>query len=197
MVRNNHLPIAGLTALLFFFYWGCTEIEEDVSPHPEGWAALPNPIHSPKVSAAGFEGCTPCHGTNLDGGSSGLACSSDNCHANGAAIPHTEGWASPGGIFHGDWVRVVGINPCSKCHGEDLSGGFTNVPCGRCHPSGGTNTPGFTRSCRTNCPATRQAKLTTKHLHTSLNRPSRISPIKTRPIDPVLPPQTGQETVGI
>jgi hypothetical protein len=139
MIKRHHcsqslIQIALITAT--FAYWGCTKVAEETDAHPEGWIdSTSSTFHSLRVTMAGLESCKQCHGENLDGGTSGQACTSGDCHIRGAAIPHPTGWRLPGNDnFHGTWVLSVGLVSCEKCHGTDLDGGFTGVVCSSaCH----------------------------------------------------------------
>ena len=121
-------------------YWGCTKVAEDTATHPEGWLdPASSNFHSLRVTVAGLESCKQCHGEDLDGGTSRQACTSGICHIRGSEIPHPTGWRLPStDRFHGSWVLEVGFESCTKCHGADLDGGFTNIACsnGICHTNG-------------------------------------------------------------
>jgi predicted CxxxxCH...CXXCH cytochrome family protein len=134
--RIRHLILFGFPALSLFVVTGCTELADDVAAHPKGWTdPTSDNFHSFKVSVAGFTSCSQCHGENLDGGTSKVACNNDNCHSGGGIIPHPESWGAPGDPFHGDQVRLKGFEPCALCHGADFKGGFTGKGCSSeyCH----------------------------------------------------------------
>jgi len=62
------------------------------------------------------------------------ACSDRNVPV--AVSTHPDGWVNPqSDVFHGDFVNEgasKGAN-CATCHGEDFSGGESNVSCYSCH----------------------------------------------------------------
>ncbi|MFC1546907.1 hypothetical protein ACFL5M_00110 [Candidatus Neomarinimicrobiota bacterium] len=122
-----------------FAYWGCTKVAEETDAHPEGWVdTASSTFHSLRVTVSGLESCKQCHGENLEGGTSGQACTSGDCHIRGAAIPHPTDWRLPGNDnFHGTWALSVGFSPCTKCHGADLQGSFTEKACNDCHTGPG------------------------------------------------------------
>jgi len=108
------------------------------SGHPSGWLTpSAGTFHGNAVAAEGTAQCTPCHGDNLRGGTSGVSCY-NSCHDGPGG--HPEGWirvSSPN--FHGTVVRDESAIPCQQCHGVDYLGGTSGVPCYTgCHdgPSG-------------------------------------------------------------
>ncbi len=82
--------------------------------------------------------CTECHGSDLQGGISGVSCFSASfegmtCHASGPS-GHPAGWASPDS--HGaaaelapDATATKGFSTCQLCHGPDLTGGLAGQTC--------------------------------------------------------------------
>ncbi|UCD37547.1 MAG: CxxxxCH/CxxCH domain-containing protein, partial [Fidelibacterota bacterium] len=106
-------------------------------PHLDGWLTDGNAnFHGTWVLTEGFSDCFSCHGEDLSGGFTEVACSNSSCHTGGDAIPHPADWATPGsGLFHGDWVPQSGLDYCADCHGADFSGGIVEVACsnGSCH----------------------------------------------------------------
>lgn len=93
--------------------------------------------------------CTPCHGTNLDGGIAVVSCFS--CH-NGpdGSLGHPAGWSSakdPPTGFHGSYGRDF-PSGCTTCHGVDLNGGFVYLS-----GNGNKNAPG--------CPSCHNGVITT------------------------------------
>jgi hypothetical protein len=112
-------------------------------PHPSGWTTSADAnFHGDVVGSEGWDDCKTCHGSALDGGIAELACSNTSCHTDGDAIPHPTEWTTTGALlFHGDWIKQVGIASCAQCHGSDYSGGFSTVACtnASCHVGGGAS----------------------------------------------------------
>ena len=91
--------------------------------------------------------CIECHGTDLQGGISGVSCYSAtwngiSCHANGPG-GHPAGWNIPSS--HGSHAKsapgaaaMQGFSTCQICHGSDFTGGLVNTACSSCH---GVNAP--------------------------------------------------------
>lgn len=69
---------------------------------------------------------TQCHGTDLQGGLSGVACTT--CHTR---YPHPADWKTSS--IHGPVAQGVGKALCRACHGSDLQGGTSGVSCTQCH----------------------------------------------------------------
>lgn len=85
--------------------------------HPSGWVDK----HSASAKAD-LETCIDCHGENLDGGISKVACT--NCHlGNGLAI-HPEQWGQYAYARHKSYVELNGTATCANaaCHGPTLAG---------------------------------------------------------------------------
>ena len=99
-------------------------------PHPPTWLDKDSELyHGAIVQESGSESCEVCHGADLSGGISGVACS--DCHAN---FPHPAGWLDKeSDDFHGDAVNSSGIESCKSCHGENFEGGWSGVACSDCH----------------------------------------------------------------
>lgn len=77
--------------------------------------------------------CSACHGSDYQGGSSGVSCFT--CHEN---YPHPENWSEEDSDgFHGEYLENVNgdISSCQSCHGDDLNGGRTEISCFSCHDS--------------------------------------------------------------
>jgi predicted CxxxxCH...CXXCH cytochrome family protein len=105
-------------------------------PHKSGWDS---------TAVAGYHGdylrlnnwsttgCTKCHGTALNGGTSGTSCYS--CHS---SYPHSVSWENASSSnHHGDYLKALQwqTTECAKCHGSDFNGGVSGKPCYRCHAS--------------------------------------------------------------
>ena len=50
---------------------------------------------------------------------------------------HPDDWANPDDALHGEKIRAIGLSGCAECHGENFSGGTSEVACGECHSDGG------------------------------------------------------------
>ncbi|MEE9465375.1 MAG: hypothetical protein V3W14_07380, partial [Candidatus Neomarinimicrobiota bacterium] len=132
-----------LTSLMLWV-WSCTELGEEPGTHPAGWAepAAGEILHGLKVSQAGLYGCQACHGDDLDGGTSGMACGETDCHTGPRSIPHppmSEHITPSSENFHGKFLREINwdLSYCQSCHGADFSGpDFSvgvGVSCSGCH----------------------------------------------------------------
>lgn len=105
-------------------------------PHTENWSAKENhgaavlgnggTADAAALTNGGSNCATQCHGTDLQGGLSGVSCS--RCHAN---YPHGSDWADP--ERHGTFAKGDGKSSCRNCHGDDLRGGESGVSCYQCH----------------------------------------------------------------
>jgi predicted CxxxxCH...CXXCH cytochrome family protein len=81
--------------------------------------------------------CQNCHGADLKGGTSGMAC--DKCHG----LPHGAQYPA-----HAN----ADTNLCKSCHGTNFQGGITAPACNRCHTQlapAAVPVPGACASCHT------------------------------------------------
>lgn len=101
-------PLGGIAVLLVLATWGCTEFEEDDSPHPEAW----DTGHIEKLQVINYDltSCQACHGGELNGTDEVDGCSSDVCHT-----------ASQGQSV------LDAIYACDNCHGYLDSDPFVDV----------------------------------------------------------------------
>ncbi len=117
-------------------------------PHPPDWIDKnADNYHGDVVYDSGTESCKPCHGENLDGGPSGVACA--DCH--GGLFPHPDGWINAASQnFHGVFIRNDNwsMSGCQGCHGVDYAGGGSGVSCLTCHSE--TNGPQACNTCHGN-----------------------------------------------
>jgi len=60
-----------------------------------------------------------------------LCCMGEPEESKDPAIPHSVGWERPGS--HGQAYLADQASCATSCHGEDFSGGFTDVSCYDCH----------------------------------------------------------------
>ncbi|MBN2290722.1 MAG: hypothetical protein JXQ83_15415 [Candidatus Glassbacteria bacterium] len=114
----------------------CYACHDGPSGHPEGWFDRSSAgYHGLRVATEGKAFCTPCHGSDYQGGLTGVSCYA--CH-NGPS-GHPEGWFERSSDnYHGWRVAAEGKAFCTACHGSDYSGGLAGVSCYACHngPSG-------------------------------------------------------------
>ncbi len=150
IMRTNMKPTILLLAVipLLIFLAACsdpqtapTSPQAQVSVHPEGWAkdtASPN-FHGAYLAPKQYNAseCQPCHGSQYDGGISGVSCK--QCHA---SYPHSEGWVGA----HSNFIKSIhyDVNSCKPCHGQDYSTIKTNNSCLTCHTK-----PGGPEACNT------------------------------------------------
>lgn len=125
----------GLLVLSIFILVQCSEKKDpvSVSTHPEGWSDQNSAnFHGNAITdgSLGQESCQTCHGTDYQGGASGVSCSNSSCHAQ---YPHPEGWSnSSSNDFHGAFAKTD-LTYCQKCHGDNYQGGSSGVSCYKCH----------------------------------------------------------------
>jgi hypothetical protein len=98
--------------------WDCHE----GYPHVPAWSDATE--HGGAYFSA--EACDGCHGSDLNGGGSGVGCR--DCHA---AWPHAEDWGEV--EVHGAWLaQRRTLDACAACH--DWGPGTEDYPgCGECH----------------------------------------------------------------
>lgn len=92
--------------------------------------------HTAAVQDHGYS-CTECHGADLSGGISQVACTS--CHLGNARQVHPAGWGQFAYALHSQFVKQNGTASCAvaSCHGSDLGGVSGSGPsCSSCHLGG-------------------------------------------------------------
>lgn len=153
--ERNYLPIfiAVTTLCAAILLAGCSKVRDDLPPkaptisetiHPEGWLEERSAsFHGAQLKARTWDasGCKNCHGQDLSGGVAKVSCFT--CHA---LYPHSPGWFPEveGKTFHGDYVENNGPTSCKPCHGNDYSGGFSEVSCtNNCHGDAGGHPSGW------------------------------------------------------
>ena len=112
-----------------------------VSAHPDGWVQpASSNFHGAFVleSAKNAESCATCHGSDFDGGTSGVSCYASGCHAGVGGYPHPEGFArTEAADFHGEVIEegnLWDLALCRSCHGENYAGmGDPEKSCLTCH----------------------------------------------------------------
>jgi len=104
--------------------------------HPPGWMEKGSGnFHGRKDLTIRSEFCSPCHGDDYSGGTSGVACA--ECHAE---YPHPPTWSAPGNnSSHAAYIKEQywSLDRCKTCHGADYKGGISDVSCYSCHPEPG------------------------------------------------------------
>lgn len=138
MLRKTGLTVVLGIALVLL---GCSEshkpplFDPDVG-HQENWVG----DHGQAALSEG-NSCPECHGADLGGGASKVSCftpqeSSATCHESGTGKRHTAGWSLDS--EHGQSAKArpgisSGLGSCQACHGNDYSGGTSEVSCSSCH----------------------------------------------------------------
>ena len=139
LVSRRTIQLLAIAALLFL--QACSETDrgpifDPLVGHPGNWT-------SDHGQAALDEGntCPECHGTDLGGGASQLSCFTTQhegvgCHEDSAGQRHTTGWALES--EHGQAAKErpgvsSGMGSCQACHGDDYSGGSSEISCTSCH----------------------------------------------------------------
>jgi hypothetical protein len=93
-----------------------------------------------KTSAkADLESCVECHGTNLDGGVSKVACT--QCHLGSPEAIHPQQWGNYAYARHKAYVATNGTSSCANaaCHGPALTGVSSAPNCATACHLGGTS----------------------------------------------------------
>jgi len=116
--------------------------------HPESWINTDSDeFHGKKVLAVSYGSCKSCHGDNLKGGESTIACVT--CHE---IYPHYSDWNEIAATdFHGNYIRTQkqwSMADCRNCHGTDYKGGRSGASCQDCHK--GTHCPEECNVCHGN-----------------------------------------------
>lgn len=144
--------IIGAAALMF---QACSEpqeaptgVQNEVSVHGEGWMSKSSPqFHGAVLADQNYnaEDCRPCHGSQYDGGTSGVSCY--QCHA---SYPHPpSGWVN-GSNSHHAFLKSnsYDLESCQGCHGQDYSVVKIDNSCLTCHPQ--QNGPEACNTCHGN-----------------------------------------------
>ena len=113
-----------------------TPFNPETGKHPANWI-----VDHRAAFISDESQCTPCHGSDLKGGTSGVSCFSASfggfsCHANGPG--HPTGWNIP--ATHGAAAKAsTGFSSCQTCHGSNFAGGSIAPTClstAVCHGAG-------------------------------------------------------------
>lgn len=110
-----------------------TAPQNDVSVHGEGWLVGTSENFHGKVLAKqnyDAEDCRRCHGTQFDGGITGVSCRA--CHA---SYPHpATGWVN-GANAHSSYLQSnhYDLRSCQVCHGQNYNEAKAGKTCLTCH----------------------------------------------------------------
>ena len=100
------ITIFCIAVIFIFFFFSCSEKKTvaDVGTHPAGWGDRSSEqFHGTVVIDVGNEGCTSCHGSDLQGGESGVSCYNSECHEH---YPHPPGITDVNSEnFHGQYIK--------------------------------------------------------------------------------------------
>jgi predicted CxxxxCH...CXXCH cytochrome family protein len=155
-MKTHHIPWVGLLVAALLAFYGCSELKTDlpapvapgVQAHDPGWmdTSAAN-FHGKSVKTQGdVQPCLECHGSNYQGGYSGVSCVA--CHQATGGSVHGRGWTDPtSSNFHGAAIRTANwdMRPCQTCHGTMYEGGKVNSSCRTCHT--GTGGPEGCATC--------------------------------------------------
>lgn len=133
-----------VAAALSLLVLGCVSTSADKAPqfsakgnHPTGWIQnhWANYVKNPVL-------CGTCHGSVTDplqaGGIAKVSCFT--CHNDG--VNHPANWrnrdqhgrsGAQAALDSTDGKAMVGFAHCTKCHGDDYSGGISGSSCKTCH----------------------------------------------------------------
>ncbi|MBJ6726923.1 hypothetical protein [Geomesophilobacter sediminis] len=127
-------PVAVLTGC------GDRNSQADLDPatgkHAPGWLPGGHTVAAQDHGAS----CTECHGEDLGGGISRVACT--NCHLGSERQIHPAQWGAYAYALHSQFVKQNGTASCAvaSCHGTDLNGVSGSGPsCSSCHLGGPTS----------------------------------------------------------
>jgi len=143
-MANERIRIAAvLLAAAAWMASGCSEEAPTYSRgefHPPGWEHPSS--HGTTTQGIGYSTCFQCHGFDLAGGTSRVACSECHglsplqcnfCHGDEAADPDAAyGWAPPIDLSHGAATTRIGVG-AHRAHLRNLTL-TTPLECEDCHP---------------------------------------------------------------
>lgn len=91
--------------------------------------APPHPVTSDLTT------CATCHEASIDASGVLIPPSSGGAHLDGVieAGGHDETWMDPSSPGFHALAANSGLASCKRCHGQDLSGGPTQIACAQCH----------------------------------------------------------------
>ncbi|QEM68541.1 hypothetical protein FO488_10415 [Geobacter sp. FeAm09] len=141
-IRTTSLALV-LLSLLVFPLSGCGDRNSQADLNPSTGkhsdpAWLPTG-HTIAVQDHGYA-CTECHGDDLSGGISRVACTT--CHLGNQQQVHPLKWGQYAYALHSQFVKENGSTSCAvaSCHGTDLNGVAGSGPsCSSCHLGGPTS----------------------------------------------------------
>lgn len=137
-ITKPSLALAMLCCLLALLLAGCGDknsnanYDPDRGEHPSGWL----PSGHAAAAFGQMNSCTPCHGSDFNGGGiSKVACS--QCHLGNQTNVHPLGWGHFAYALHSEYVEANGTGACANvnCHGTNLQGG-AGPSCSSCHLGG-------------------------------------------------------------
>lgn len=104
-IKRPDLALVMLWCLLVLSLAGCGDTNEyssydpDRGAHPDDWL----PARHAVAAFGHLDTCTPCHGADLSGGISNVACT--RCHMGDETDVHPVEWGAHDYARHGQWVR--------------------------------------------------------------------------------------------
>ena len=129
-----------LFSFIILLVTGCTKLGEPTM-HPGEWTDQ-NSAHShiDKIAVTGTQSCKSCHGSTGTGGTSEVSCY--QCHAGGPS-GHSAYSIWVGSSDSPDFHGKEDTERCVTCHGQDYSGGISEVSCYQCHAGGPSGHPTY------------------------------------------------------
>lgn len=102
--------------------------------HPTGaaWLDKARSGYHGAVAGADIESCKTCHGSNLQGGNSGVSCTACHFDSTGGKVPSGSSWQH-GTTPHGNLSSGQAV--CNSCHNVNRSYGHEPESCHDCHLS--------------------------------------------------------------
>ncbi len=139
-VKTAKSLFAGFLILTAFFI-GCSDpnaqspINPDTGSHSANWL----PAAHMAAATSDPNSCSACHGSDFNGGISGVSCTS--CHLGSSTSVHPSDWV-PVSSMHGPYVKANSTSACANqfCHGLSLTGvPYSGPSCSSCHLGGLTS----------------------------------------------------------
>lgn len=140
-IRIPSLALGLLLSLTLIALSGCgdknsqADLNQTSGKHPASWLPTDHSVAANDHA----EACTECHGSDLTGGISKIACT--KCHLGNDKKIHPILWGQYAYALHGAYAKSNGTDRCANtsCHGATLDGVNGSGPaCMSCHM--GSNT---------------------------------------------------------
>lgn len=144
-IRTRSISLAVVFSLLVLALSGCGDANPQANLDSTSGKHVANWLYEGHLAAAqaDLNGCTDCHGTDLDGGIAKVSCL--QCHIGSTTAAHPVLWGQLGYALHSGFVATNGNTSCATavCHGTDLLGvtGGGRSCAVSCHMAGTAQAP--------------------------------------------------------